>query len=73
MAWPTSRGDRQRCAFCDTPAAPVASSSLRACADLVACSDRMQAQGLGRRDWTAAEQDALRHSLWLTLQRAARK
>ena len=66
------RGARQPnpCWFCGQPGSWL-QSGVRAWGYAHACSDRMQAQGLGRRDWSVVEQEALRHSLASVLRRAA--
>ena len=66
------RGARQPnpCWFCGQPGSWLR-AGVRACDDAHACSERMQAQGLGRRDWSAVEREALRGSLASILRRAA--
>ncbi len=44
-------------------------SRPHACRDLLACSNRMQRLGMGRRDWGETEQQYLRESLLSLLER----
>ena len=52
-----------RCGYCDEPGARGVAVGLHACQDAAACSDRMEAQGMGRRDWTADDRAGMRASL----------